>query len=553
MPKGKKKSSIESTKNTFYGKAIENWLTNTNELGYQLPFCQILVNEGFRLVHISKHNAFEQGKDIIAVDTKGRPHIYQLKRGNVALGEWRSIVKAELEELIDLKIVHPSVNKSLKPIPYLVTNGYLEDTVRLQLDNLNAGKWKHNPIKVIVLGELLEKFLKWSYEFTPQEISNYKNFLDLYFADGKGPTDEEKIAILLGSTLQLESEKLNKEECKRNISAAILFTSYIVSPFKKEENHISIVQILVILLSYILALIEKHNLPDQYWKGSFDLVWSEIRNHLGKLETEVKEGGLDTIYQSVWDGEIAPYRKHIAVVYLLGYKLSQILESDEQWTDLGQEQYLEKIIPSLTVWGETSLLAYVFLFEYLFMVTNRDRDSIAFLVIALQLILRFNGKKPDEEVPEGLQSPYYKIETGINTILGLEEEESPVNENFHKRSFMIKPIVELFARHQRKDILEIAWRAITYIQQERFIPDQKWMFFLWHSNQGKHRMEYPKQTQSWAELKAEADEINMEEIPNSLVRMPFLIPLYLLVYPHRINTNLIKFLDQSLGSSVPAV
>ena len=47
-------------KNTFLEKTIENWLTKTNELGYQLPFCQLLLCEGYEIVHISKHNAFEQ-------------------------------------------------------------------------------------------------------------------------------------------------------------------------------------------------------------------------------------------------------------------------------------------------------------------------------------------------------------------------------------------------------------------------------------------------------------------------------------------------------------
>jgi hypothetical protein len=82
----------------FLEKTIENWLTKTNEIGYQLPFCQVLLGEEFSICHISKHNAFEQGKDIIAVDSNGDPHVFQLKRGNITSAKWRDEVKAEIEK-----------------------------------------------------------------------------------------------------------------------------------------------------------------------------------------------------------------------------------------------------------------------------------------------------------------------------------------------------------------------------------------------------------------------------------------------------------------------
>ena len=187
----------------FLEKTIENWLTKTNEIGYQLPFCQALLGEGFSICHISKHNAFEQGKDIIAVDSNGDPHVFQLKRGNITSAKWRDEVKAEIEELIDLTIVHPSVDKSKKHISYLVTNGYLEDTVRLTIDNLNSGKWKDNPLRVIVRGELLQKFLRVSRDFVPQEISDYRSFLDQYFADGRELVDEAQFSKFIVEVIQL--------------------------------------------------------------------------------------------------------------------------------------------------------------------------------------------------------------------------------------------------------------------------------------------------------------------------------------------------------------
>ena len=113
--------------NPFLQKTIENWLTSTNELGYQLPCCQLLLSEGYILIHISKHNVFEQGKDIIAINNKGIPCAFQLKGGNISLSRWREKIFSEIEELINLTIVHPSINKKRKHKSHLVTNGFLDE------------------------------------------------------------------------------------------------------------------------------------------------------------------------------------------------------------------------------------------------------------------------------------------------------------------------------------------------------------------------------------------------------------------------------------------
>lgn len=516
-------------------------MTNTNELGYQLPFCQLLLNEGFRTVHISKHNAFEQGKDIIAVDQHDTAHIYQLKGGNVTLKVWRDFIRAEVEELIDLSIVHPSVDKSKPFVPYLVLNGYLDDTVRLQIQDLNTnGKWKDNPLKVIVLGELLEKFLKWTYEFTPQEISNYKSFLELYFSEGREFIDDRKFATFLESVLRLNEDGLGKEERKRNISAAVLFSSYVATPFKDAGNHISVIQLLVLLVSHILAVAEKYNLKDRYWKQSFELVWNQVEDAANKLELEVREG-FDSLYSSLWDGEIAPYRKQAAVTYVFAFRLTRILQNAADWNTVDVAEF-RKLLEGLIVWGESAFLGQIFGYLYGRKLAEKgDTSPQVLLIQCLEILIIFNGRKSSY----GLPSPYYPIETGLIINLGiLEAEES--KEDFVGRSFFLQTIIHLLVRAGRRDILEKHWREITYIQMERFVPEEKWMYFLIHSEKGTHATAFPKQTQSWKELQDEAGTISSNEIPSKLQENPFVIPFYLLAYPHRLNQHLVATLDMSI-------
>lgn len=524
----------------FLEKTIENWLTKTNEIGYQLPFCQALLGEGFSICHISKHNAFEQGKDIIAVDSNGDPHVFQLKRGNITSAKWRDEVKAEIEELIDLTIVHPSVDKSKKHISYLVTNGYLEDTVRLTIDNLNSGKWKDNPLRVIVRGELLQKFLRVSRDFVPQEISDYRSFLDQYFADGRELVDEAQFSKFIVEVIQLGNTKIRQEERKRNIAAAVLYTSYIIGPFKEAKNYVSIMQTLALLAAHILALAERYNLDERFWRSSFDLVWAEIRNNGKALEQDIDADELVNMVNSWWDGEIGPIRRHVAVSYLLAFKLAQIIEDDPDSQSINADAFFAKIQGAVNVWGEASFIAYILLFEYLKKSRPTQVDpNIQLLIGAAVGIIMGNGRKSVGVLP----SPYYTVATILKARFNQLDE--PIEESFRCRSSLIKPIIDLLARQGRRYELEQLWRDIAYISQDKFIPAETWQNYLWRcaKGEGKKYSEFPNQTQSWEQLAQEAAKIDDDLIPSRLRRYSYFLPLFLLVYPHRANTNLVKFLD----------
>src|SRR6478609_1240366 len=82
-------------------KLIENWLINVHELGYQIPFCEVLLTEKHSVLHVSKHGRGEHGKDIIARDQRGQLFAYQLKEGDITLNDWRTI-RDEIEELVRL-------------------------------------------------------------------------------------------------------------------------------------------------------------------------------------------------------------------------------------------------------------------------------------------------------------------------------------------------------------------------------------------------------------------------------------------------------------------
>jgi hypothetical protein len=141
-------------------RVIENWLTSSNERSYQIPFCQLLAAEGETVIYISSHGPFEQGKDVVTIDEAGRPRGYQLKCGDVGLSEWRKY-KGEINDLVELPIGHPAVRTSGAHIPFLVTNGEINDPAISAIRSSNEAwrRRRHPALRTISKGQLLKRFL----------------------------------------------------------------------------------------------------------------------------------------------------------------------------------------------------------------------------------------------------------------------------------------------------------------------------------------------------------------------------------------------------------
>ena len=103
-------------------RVVENWLTNTTEKGFQLPFCHILAAEGHSVIHLTRHCPMEMGKDIIAVAPDGVPCAYQLKspKGDrVTKSQWTNEIQNQTFELATTRIVHPSITSKKLHRSYL--------------------------------------------------------------------------------------------------------------------------------------------------------------------------------------------------------------------------------------------------------------------------------------------------------------------------------------------------------------------------------------------------------------------------------------------------
>jgi hypothetical protein len=195
-------------------KIVENWLTSVGELTFTIPFCQLLLSQGKRVVHISSQGPMEQGKDVIAVDRSGRVHCYQLKAGNINGRVWAGI-KPEIDDLVELPPKHPSLPAGVDEWDaYLVTNGTISNATSRTIQDYSEAKRAagHRPLKTVVRGELLADFAEHFGDFLPVEISDLQWFLELHNQNGEDSLSCEKFKRYFETFFVSHCDCLSQEE-----------------------------------------------------------------------------------------------------------------------------------------------------------------------------------------------------------------------------------------------------------------------------------------------------------------------------------------------------
>ena len=176
-------------------RIIENWLINTNERGYEIPFCQYLISKGHKVLWLSIHGPMEQGKDIITIDENGIPCAYQLKSGYINETVWGKI-KREVEDLIEIPIKYPNLDKNIQHRSILVTNNGISPSVKNAIDDRNLWYKQRGRrgLELILSRELLGNFLEVNGTFLPYKLPDMKSFLELFLFEGKELLNKELFA-----------------------------------------------------------------------------------------------------------------------------------------------------------------------------------------------------------------------------------------------------------------------------------------------------------------------------------------------------------------------
>jgi hypothetical protein len=524
-------------------RVIENWLVSSNERSYQIPFCQLLATEGETVIYISPHGPFEQGKDVITLDRNGAPRAYQLKSGAFGLAEWRRF-KGEINDLVELPIDHPGVRSGRQHIPFLVTNGEINDPAIRAINSANKAwrRRRYPSLRTVSKGELLKRLLAAHGAYLPHELSDFNLFMELVLRNGRGPLEKEKVCKLLESVLPLGSgEKLKTTEVTRSLSSAVLLTGYILQRAYAEENHWAVFEGWTLAGSYVLATASKSNLPESAWSTSFDLCELGATEALSGLCLECTKRDHFVQGDLLTDGHFYHARVTLLVGLLSAWDLHHRIKRDKNGQELFIRDFVAKWMPKMKMWGESATPYFVMAALETECLGQQARAEF-FLSKALETILEINGKRDGHR---GLASPYYSPEQSLRLVYQLDQD---CREDFVGAAYTVHPLIDFFVRRLRREVLRGLWYPITGNTLKALYPSSDWEWLRWRAESGVLNSRFVGSPQSWPTLVREVESVDTSILPSQLRKRPAFAVLFALVYPHRFTRELLKLIEDALIS-----
>jgi hypothetical protein len=416
-------------------RLIENWLDKSTEKSFQIPFSYILSAEGYKVIHVTRHCAMEQGKDIIAISPDGQPCAFQLKgttnNKKIKLKQWQNELLGQCLQLITTPIAHPSIKSKEHHISYLVTNGEIEEEVFNSIYLFNKEyEEKGLPqymLNTMVKGEIINKIKKYKEQFLPIEIEDFKTFLEVYLCDGKSNFPKAKFSDLLGSVICIKG-KFNVSKFQRSITNAALFTSIILNEFSKNENYIAEIEAWTLYYFKILHLAECYNIHKKHYINEIELTENVLTNKLENLLEEVKGNEKLTQGNAMYDVFVIEAR----IVWVLGLLSALGLKYYFQSKNSVDIEFIKKLIltniDKIKLIGEVSV-SYILDIAWFLKITNENEVSNNLLTKVFVTLVTDIVKNTNL-----VSSPYLSFE---ETLLELGSLEKDAKNRIHFILFFI--------------------------------------------------------------------------------------------------------------------
>jgi len=488
-------------------RVVENWLTSADERTLEVPFCQLLVAEGFRVVHLSRHGEWEQGKDILAIAPDDTPCAFQLKATGhkVTLAEWASIFP-QIVRLVEVEITHPSIPPGGAHRAILVINGELDEAVRQEISDRNRDWVKRGrpALETWVRNDLLPRFLKLHTNLWPTELHDWKALLELFLASGDGCLRKPKLSQLLYSTLPFGSDKVKGTSFVRAVASAAMLTSYALQPHEQKENHVAVIEGWTLYAAHVLALADCCGIAEKHWSSSISLAEFAIQQAMLDLVGEIRTRTDLTEGDPVTDGSFRRARVTWLCALLAAFCLwrqgtGTIDEADDVVKD-----FILRNRTKLELWGEATLPQILVIIWYLrrVLATSETDTMLATLTSSLLQGCLHSGDR-------GFPDPYHSVAEVSGARLGLGGDVW--DDGVAGHSYGLRTLVDLLTRRNLRQTVHWLWPEVSRCVFVEFIAPQPWKLCLWHCDKGTVRSTLPKHTQSWSELQRSSSRIDLSE------------------------------------------
>ncbi|WEK38370.1 MAG: hypothetical protein P0Y53_12760 [Candidatus Pseudobacter hemicellulosilyticus] len=524
-------------------RLLENWLNKASERSYQLPFCYLLLNRGETVIHLTRHCGMEHGKDIITRDSEGNYRAYQLKGvngGRLSQKQWQDTVQQQVHSLIHTPIIHPSVDIAKGHRSFLVINGGLEEEVQAAITAINhkcdlTGK-PQDKIHVILKGDMLDMLRNIKEDFLPSEVDDFAKLLDFYQQDGRSFLKKADFYTLLNAVLSTDQQNLAK--FSRAVSSCSVLCSLALSSYTLAENHFAIVEGWTLFITSILRYAEMQGRKIADVKREIDLAERIISTTLTNLWLEVKDVPL--LIEKTGPGDVPTYPYQLTIILgLLAYLSVRTPNTIE--TDINQQEielFISRHIQYSQVWGESAL---PFILSIYWFLKSRD-PRVAAELLSLTL-MRWGNR-------DGLGSNFFaEVYLSADEAVALQQDwqmDAAALQDHTTIEYTLETVVHLCARNGLKELLIQWWPHISEQLYRDFefteLPD----YYLWRSRQGNDVTRIERTGHKWKDLVEQANQVREQLIPPLLKERAYFIPLFLMVYPHRVRRNIVIWHDKNI-------
>jgi len=523
-------------------RLVEDWLTKASERSYQAAFAQALLADGMQVLRVG-HSPHEHGKDILAIDERGKVHAYQLKDGDLDLRGFERDL-GQLTALVETQVEHPAISGQPAHQPWLVVSGRVSPPVedRIRVQNIGWRKRRYAPLKLMTGTELVAKFIKMASNFWPQTPEDSHRLFNLYLAEGRASLDRCALAKMVAAVFAADG-KLTKAEIARRLSAANLFTNYGLSPFYASKNHWELVQGWTMTAAHIAWAAEEGGLSLNMWRPTFRLAVGEALTSLEALASEALQP--DALGPKGFEIDELTRSRCTICAGVLGAKVVIDRHHGTRWLQESlAKQNMERLFSDgrLVLWGESAVPFFLVLVWALDCLRG-DQFSDRILFAILTALVHQNSRHSAPKLPH----PYDSAdEANAKVLRRLFESETAV-ELRATASYTLEPLVTIVARRMWRNVLAAIWSPITKTDFVRLVPDKPRDLLLWHwgHERGSNQTRSFPAPQSWRELLAESRREG-DPLPTVIKEDFEFAMLFVLCFPHRLTTALVKHIEEEM-------
>jgi hypothetical protein len=509
-------------------RVIENWLTKVNERGFETAFTQLLIAEGYTVLHEPAHHPTEHGKDVVAVAPDGMKWAFQLKGEDYDLEKIGTIVP-QLYGLVTSSFDYPGFAGRPDRTAF-VTTGTLKPPARDRLRSFDSANTEAGlpPMELIEREQLVSRLSSAHSRYLPNDLVSIRKLLAFYLEDGVGPLPLNGFFDVIADAFKGPAGR-SELQCTKAAASCGVIVSVALSPWVLKGNHVAVCQAWLAYVFQCLRLVEHNGVPDKAVASSVDMAISIVQEEVSALLADA-EANDDLVIPDIVDGVVYPLRVLATCGHLAAGALAGMVSLERVNTVIKRE------LPFVTLTSEAGVPAMILMATTL----SKGKDLLLAgqVVVELTKALSVANRR---DSPEALADPYHPLDDELGRIMGMSTDHD--DERYDGQAYTLHILLEWMMRRGLRQVVESVYADATKVNCCEFSVSEPLRLFDSDDPDGELRTWHLPRPGSWQKLSAAARVVSEGSIPGSLWRRADLLAFLPLLLPYRLTSDVAKAID----------